>query len=275
MPRRGAKLYGPRAKILGRDLYRLSTPRDRLDAAGAVPSLRPVCGRYTNTRSKSDEIQQRLEAKLGIDPPDHDRGFERFNIAPTQEVLAVVEDVDGRRTELLRWGLVPSWATDLKVGYRMINARAETLQERPAYRGLVRHASHRCLILADGYYEWQKPEDPRQPRRPLHFTLHEGEPFCFAGLWTTWSGSGGRMVSSCTIVTCEANELARPIHERMPVLLDDPEAWAAWLDPGIDARAARELLIPLAGKHMVVRPASPVVNSGRHEGPGCLAELAA
>ena len=93
--------------------------------------------------------------------------------------------------ELLRWGLVPRWAKDLKVGYKMINARAETLEQRPAYRGLVRHAKHRCLILADGYYEWQKPEDPKQPRRPLHFSLDGGEPFWFAGLWTTWLGPEG------------------------------------------------------------------------------------
>jgi putative SOS response-associated peptidase YedK len=119
-----------------------------------------VCGRITNTKRKSDEIHQKLAAKLGIEPPEDDRGFERFNIAPSQEILAVVEDQDLRRMELLRWGLVPRWAKDLKVGYKMINARAETLEERPAYRGLVRHAKHRCLILADGYYEWQKPEDP-------------------------------------------------------------------------------------------------------------------
>jgi putative SOS response-associated peptidase YedK len=193
-----------------------------------------VCGRFTNTQRKSDEIQQRLEAKLGIEPPEDDRGYERFNIAPTQEVLAVVEDKGGRHMESLRWGLVPSWAKDLKIGYKMINARAETVDERPAYRGLVRHSKHRCLILADGYYEWQKPEDPKQPRRPFHFSLEDGEPFCFAGLWTHWSAPDGGVVPSCTIVTCEANELARPIHERMPVMLADPAAWEGWLDPAVD-----------------------------------------
>jgi len=109
-----------------------------------------------------------------VKTPESDRGFERFNIAPTQEVLVVVGDGDGRRIEPVRWGLVPSWAKGLNTRFSMINARAETLHEKPAYLGLVRDAKHRCLILADGYYEWQKPEDPRQPRRPMHFALEGG-----------------------------------------------------------------------------------------------------
>jgi putative SOS response-associated peptidase YedK len=220
-------------------------------------------------------MQQKLAAKLGVEQPKDDRGYERFNITPTQEVLAVVEDQDGRRMESLRWGLVPRWAKDLKVGYKMINARAETLDERPAYRGLVRQSKHRCLILADGYYEWQKPEDPRQPRRPFHFSLEVGEPFCFAGLWTRWGAPDGALVPSCTIVTCEANELARPIHERMPVILADSEAWEVWLDPEVPAAGASDLLAPLSAERMMVRPANPIVNSARHEGPDCLAALAA
>ena len=177
--------------------------------------------------------------------------------------------------DLLRWGLVPPWAKDLKVGYKMINARAETLDERPSYRGLVRHSKHRCLILADGYYEWQKPEDPRQPRRPLHFSLEDGAPFYFAGLWTCWTAPDGELVPSCTIVTCEANALARPIHERMPVILSESEAWEAWLSPAVNPGAASELLVPPPAERMVVRPGNPVVNSARHEGPDCLAVLAA
>jgi putative SOS response-associated peptidase YedK len=229
-----------------------------------------VCGRFTNTQRKSDEIQQKLAATLGVEQLADGRGYERFNVAPTQEVLAVVEDQEQRRMELLRWGLVPRWAKDLKIGSKMINARAETLDERPAYRGLVRHSKHRCLILADGYYEWQKPEDPRHPRRPLHFALEDGAPFCFAGLWTRWRAPEGGSVASCTIVTCEANQLARPIHARMPVMLADAESWEAWLDPALDAAAARELLVPLGAERMTVRPADPIMNSARHEGPDCL-----
>jgi putative SOS response-associated peptidase YedK len=234
-----------------------------------------VCGRFTNTRAKSSEIEQKLSAMLGVEQPEGDRGYRRFNISPTQEILAVVEDQEGRSMKSLRWGLVPRWANDTQVGYKMINARAETLTERPAYRGLVRHSKHRCLILADGYYEWQKPEDPKQPRRPLHFSLEGDEPFCFAGLWTRWAAPDGAVVPSCTIITCEANDLARSIHERMPVMLADSEAWEAWLDPTIDAGAAAELLVPLPSERMVVRPANPIVNSPRHEGSDCLVALAA
>jgi putative SOS response-associated peptidase YedK len=234
-----------------------------------------VCGRFTNTRSKSDEIQQRLAATLGIEPPEGDRGYERFNIAPTQEVLAVVEDPEGRRIDLLRWGLVPRWAKDVKVAYKMINARAETIAERPAYRGLVRHSRHRCLILADGYYEWQKPEDPRQPRRPLHFAPLDGDPFFFAGLWTRWSAPDGELLATCTIITCAANELTHPIHDRMPVILPDAERWNAWLDAAVDGEAARGMLVPLPADRMIVAPASPLVNSARHEGADCLSALAA
>jgi putative SOS response-associated peptidase YedK len=234
-----------------------------------------VCGRITNTRGKSDEIQQKLAARLGVEQPAGDSGFSRFNIAPTQEILAVVEDREGRRMELLRWGLVPRWAKDLKVGYKMINARAETLEQRPSYRGLVQNARHRCLIVADGYYEWQKPEDPKQPRRPMHFSLAGEEPFCFAGLWTTWTAPDGVVVPSCTIITCEANELARPIHDRMPVILSEPEQWETWLASAVPASAVGELLVPAPPERMVARPASPVVNSARHEGPDCLTALAA
>jgi putative SOS response-associated peptidase YedK len=233
-----------------------------------------VCGRFTNTRGKSEELQQKLAAELGVELPDEDRGFERFNIAPTQEIVAVVEERDERWIQLLRWGLIPHWARD-QAGYKMINARAETLAERPAYRALVRQAKHRCLILADGYYEWQKPEDPKQPRRPLHFSLAGGEPFCFAGLWTRWTAPDGMLVPSCTIITCGANEVARPIHDRMPVILADSPAWEAWLDPALDASTARELLVAAPAERMTVRHANPVVNSARHEGFDCLAALAA
>ena len=131
-----------------------------------------------------------------------------------------------------------------------------------------------ATVLADGWYEWQRPEDPRQPRLPMRFSLHGDEPFCFAGLWTRWRSCDHEVISSCTIVTCEANELARPIHDRMPVVLCEPEAWQVWLDPRLGGEAVCDLLVPLASERLDVRPANPVVNSGRHEGPDCLAAAA-
>jgi putative SOS response-associated peptidase YedK len=165
---------------------------------------------------------------------------------------------------------VPHWATEPNTRFSMINARPETLDRKPAYRRLVARAGHRCLILADGWYEWQRPEDPRQPRRPLHFSLTGGGLFCFAGLWTRWISPDGEVVPGCTIITCQANELARPIHDRMPVVLDGPEPSQAWLDSSLDSAAARDLLSPIPAHEMVVGPASPVVNSTRNDGPSCL-----
>jgi putative SOS response-associated peptidase YedK len=222
-----------------------------------------MCGRYSNTGTRDDKLQRRMAELLGVARPDSELGFERFNIAPTQEVLAAVEDERGRRMEELRWGLVPDWTQGAKPRFQMINARAETVLERPAYRDLVQHGRHRCLVVADGWYEWQKPEDPKQPRKPVYFSLPAGEPFCFAGLWT-------HRTASCTILTCAANDLARPVHERMPVLLTDPAVWDAWLDPVLDGVAACELLAPLPSEQLTVRPANPLVNAVVNDGPGCL-----
>ena len=220
-----------------------------------------MCGRYSNTGKRSDEFTTRMAELLGVPRPETDVGFERFNIAPTDEVLAAVDDDRGRRLEILRWGLMPHWMKDEKPRFQMINARAETVLERPAYRDLVQQAKHRCLVLADGWYEWQKPEDPKQPRRPVRFSLPGGEPFVFAGLWTD---------GTCTIVTCAANDLARPIHDRMPVVLREPQRWEAWLDPALDGAAVSALLAPLPSEELCVRPASRLVNSVANDGPDCL-----
>jgi putative SOS response-associated peptidase YedK len=234
-----------------------------------------VCGRYTLTTRRSDDIQAKLAETLDVETPPPDSRFGRFNIAPTQEVLAVVDDRDGRRIKEPRWGLVPHWAKLLNTRFSMINARAETLEQRPAYRRLVARSGNRCLLLADGWYEWQRPEDPRQPKRPLHFSLVDGGLFCFAGLWTCWSSPDGQVVPSSTIITCEANELVRPVHDRMPVVFADRELCQSWLHPSLDSAAARELLAPIPAEVVVVRPASPVVNSARHYAPDCLALPAA
>ncbi len=223
-----------------------------------------MCGRYSNTGKKGDAFHVRMAQLLGASPPKSDHGYERFNIAPTQEVLVAVADEDGRRMQHLRWGLIRGRA-DANPRFQMINARAESLRERPAYRDLVQDAEHRCLVVADGWYEWQKPEDPKLQRRPLHYSLAERRPFCFAGLWTAGAAP------SCAIVTCEANDVARPIHDRMPAVLPEAAEWDAWLDPALDGQAVAELLAPLASDRLAVRPAHPFVNSSRNEGPECLA----
>jgi putative SOS response-associated peptidase YedK len=222
-----------------------------------------MCGRYSNTSRPGDPLQARLAERLRVTVRVSAAGFGRFNIAPTEEVAAVVQDGDGRRATALRWGLVPAWTKDGAPRFQMINARSETVLERPAYRSLVAGAAGRCLLLADGWYEWQGAEDPRVPRRPVHFSLASGEPFCFAGLWTASS-------ATCTILTCAANDLARPIHDRMPVVLAEPGAWDAWLDPAVDGAAAVPLLAPLPSGDLAVRAANPVVNRAGHDAPDCL-----
>jgi putative SOS response-associated peptidase YedK len=225
-------------------------------------------GRYSLTKKRKDleaEIAERLRVRLR-----GDEGYERFNVAPTQDVLAVVHDRGGRSARLLRWGLVPFWAKQLNTGFTMINARAETLAGSSTYGGLVERGSHRCLVVADGFYEWMKAEDPRQPRRPLRFSLTGGASFCFAGLWTTWRGPGDERVASCTIVTTAANQLVAPVHDRMPVVLAEPASWEAWLDPALDAGAVAPLLAPLAPGRMSVAPANPLLNSPDYDEPDCL-----
>ena len=226
-------------------------------------------GRYSITKRRKDverEVGGRLKVRL-----ERDEAYGRFNVAPTQDVPAVVHDRRGRRAKLLRWGLVPRWARELKAGPTMINARAETLAGSRAFGGLVERASHRCLVLADGFYEWVASEDPRQPRLPVRFSLAHGASFCFAGLWTTWADPGGALVGSCTVVTTAANELVAPVHDRMPVVLAEHASWEAWLDPALDAVAVAPLLVALPPESMQVAPANPVMNHPDHEGPDCLA----
>jgi putative SOS response-associated peptidase YedK len=225
-------------------------------------------GRYSITKKRKDverEVAPKLRVRLWSE-----EAYGRFNVAPTQDVPAVVQDRRGRRAELLRWGLVPRWAKELNSRLTMINARAETLADSAAYGWLAERGSHRCLVLADGFYEWIAAEDPKQPRRPLRYSLASGASFCFAGLWTTWTGPAGERIASCTVITTGANELIAPVHERMPVLLADSASWEAWLDPELDARGVTPLLAPLPADLMTVAPANPLLNSPDNEGPECL-----
>ena len=193
----------------------------------------------------------------------------RFNIAPTQPV-AIVRLAPGTATptrELVavRWGLIPSWADDPAIGNRMINARAETVADKPSYRAAFRR--RRCLVPADGFYEWQRVEGKKQP----HFIhLDDDRPFAFAGLWESWEGPDHSHIESCTIITAEPNELMRPIHNRMPVILKE-EDYQAWLDTNqSDRETVLPLLAPYPADQMAAHPVSTYVNSPMREGPECI-----
>jgi putative SOS response-associated peptidase YedK len=214
-----------------------------------------VCGRYTNTAGVQ-ELNDRFRVPFG-----GDQGTRRFNVAPTEEVLAIVAPRGEPEARLLRWGLVPPWAKDLKSSSRMINARMETVATTPAYRNLLPKASRRALQLADGYFEWLKPERDSGPRQPFFFQVDGGVPFAFAALWTP-ARIEEEWMQSVAMLTCDAapNGVARAIHDRMPVILADRDAQEAWLDPSVGAEEALELCLPLPAERLSARPASPAVN---------------
>jgi putative SOS response-associated peptidase YedK len=203
-------------------------------------------------------------------------GSRRYNIAPTETILAIVRGSDGDpQARAMRWGLIPHWAKDKKVGSRMINARSEGVDRAAAYRPLLGNAERRALIVADGFYEWLRSEDAKQPRVPFRFALADGAPFAFAGLWTPARIDGER-IESATILTTAANALVASVHDRMPVILAGPEAELAWLSPELDAAAAKALLVPYPAERMVAAPANPLVNkAGGEEGPQLLIAPAA
>jgi putative SOS response-associated peptidase YedK len=227
-----------------------------------------MCGRYTNTAGP-EELNDRFRV-----PIPFSEGTHRYNIAPTEEVLAIVAPKGAPEARLLRWGLVPHWAKDLKDGARMINARMETVDSKPAFRNLIPKASRRALQLADGYFEWLKPEHRSQPRQPFYFQLDGGVPFAFAALWTP-AKIEGEWIDSVTLLTCDStsNRIAAPIHDRMPVILADEDAQRAWLDPALGAEEALALCGPLPSERLSARAANPVVNKAGNfaaEGPELL-----
>ena len=186
------------------------------------------------------------------------------NVAPTQQVAVVRQTDAGRECVMLRWGLVPSWADDIKIGVSLLNARAETVATKPAFRTAFK--KRRCLVLADGYYEWSGPKGKKQPH---WYRLKDESVFAFAGLWEHWR-RGEQVVDSCTLVTTEANELARQVHDRMPVILG-PEVRDAWLDPEVEEpEALQELLRPYPADLMRVDLVNPIVNNSRNETPACI-----
>jgi putative SOS response-associated peptidase YedK len=190
-----------------------------------------------------------------------------YNIAPTQEVAAVIAEEGKRKLEMLHWGLIPSWADDPQVGNRMINARGETVSVKPSFRKAFRN--HRCLVLADGFYEWQKTGDGKQP---YYIRMEDGSPFAFAGLWESWND--GREIRSATIITTDANDVVAPIHNRMPVILR-PEDYDLWLDPDFDEKELlTSLLKPYPAEAMEAYPVSRRVNRPSNNEPSCIESVA-
>ena len=228
-----------------------------------------MCGRFTLTDPDQDlTVQFNLPEIPDLKP--------RYNIAPTQPVAAVrvAEDAasaDGgvaRELVQLRWGLIPFWAKDPAIGARMINARSETAAEKPAFRAAFKR--RRCLVIADGFYEWQKQNGGKQP---FFIHLEDGRPFAFAGLWEHWEGADGSVVESCTLLTTVPNDLLRPLHNRMPVILL-PGDYELWLDPEVQQP---DLLKPLLGPYlageMEAYPVSRWVNKPQNDDPRCIEPL--
>jgi putative SOS response-associated peptidase YedK len=219
-----------------------------------------VCGRYTLAGHDPASIRARFPIAEGVEIR------RRYNVAPGDDVLAVTTDKSGApRGELLRWGLVPSWAKRPDTGLKMINARLETVAERPAFRrGFERY---RCLIVADGFYEWRPT--PGKPKQPFHITRGDREPFSFAGLWSIWRAEDGGKLRTCTILTTAANSAIAPLHDRMPVILaaaDEP----TWLDTATPPGRLTELLGGLAARDTSLTEVGFAVNDARYDGPECL-----
>lgn len=206
-----------------------------------------------------------------FDLPNCPKTPPRYNLAPSQDVPAVIQNRETGAHEFrpFRWGLVPSWAKDLAIGNRMINARSETAATKPTFRKPLRE--RRCLILADGFYE-RKREGPRN--QPHYIKFQAGEPFAFAGLWDRRHPTDGQPLETCTILTTTPNELVRHIHDRKPVILP-PDAYTVWLDPTIhDVERLQGVLVPHAAEEMTAYPVSTRVNNPAYDAPECVAPLA-
>ena len=226
-----------------------------------------MCGRYTLTTVHGRLLAERFE--LGEEPEPATLG--RFNVCPTEPIAVVTAggegevEGEGRVVRTLRWGLVPPWARELGKGFQPINARAETVAAKAPFAELYARPERRCLVLADGWYEWLRPEDPRGERVPFRYTVDGGEPFAFAGLWGR-RRIGGELVASAAVLTTRANGVCAPVHDRMPCVLAGPDDEAAWLGGADDP----SLLVPCADERVTAAPANPAVNRAGVEGPELL-----
>ncbi|WP_416147967.1 SOS response-associated peptidase [Salipaludibacillus sp. HK11] len=221
-----------------------------------------MCGRFTITTTKG--LIDRFEIMKDFVPEQMETSF---NIAPSQPILSVIHDGERRRLGHLRWGLIPPWAKDEKIGFKLMNARAESLAEKPSFKKAFQ--KQRCLIIADGFYEWKKISGEKHPFR---ITLKSGEYFAFAGLWEKWNPPSGEPVFTCTIITTEANAMIEEIHHRMPVILRQEDE-ASWLDPNQkETSQLQHLLAPFPADEMTAYPVSQKVNSSRNDSPDLIKE---
>ncbi len=221
-----------------------------------------MCGRYAFFQF-SEAIVSELRVACLPDWQPH------YNIAPSQAIAVVCNTASpsGRQLKLLRWGLIPSWAKDPSIGSKLINARSETVAEKPSFRAAFKR--RRCLILADGFYEWQRLEGDKRKKQPFYFRMVDDRPFALAGIWELWQGPDGQEVETCAILTTQANELLQPIHDRMPVILN-PEDYDLWLDPNPDLiDSIQSLLKPYSADLMESHPVSTRVNSPSNDSPEC------
>ncbi len=218
-----------------------------------------MCGRF----SQAKDLEELYDEFTFIDEPFDDIIQPRYNIAPSQLSPVIINDSGKHKLRMFKWGLVPSWSKDTKTGYRMINARAETISEKPSFKKPFK--SQRCLVIADGFYEWQKPD--KKTKIPYRFIMKDRKLFTMAGLWDLWE-KGDKPLHTFTIITTTENEIMKPVHDRMPVILPEGNR-QIWLDPGSNEAELKELLVPYDSNRMDSYRVSDVVNSWKNDLPEC------
>ena len=220
-----------------------------------------MCGRYSIT-ADIDSLDKRVSFSK-----KETRHIPRFNVSPAQDVLTLTSDGTSNHAQFMKWGLIPFWAKDPSIGIRMINARAETIEERPAFRQAFQQK--RCLILADGFYEWI---NIGKTKIPMRITLKSDEPFGFAGIWDSWKSPSGEIVTSCSIITTTPNNVVKPIHNRMPVIIPEKQE-RLWLEPTtpLITNTLKNLLTPYPAEYMKAYEVSSLVNSGKIDSPDIIA----
>jgi putative SOS response-associated peptidase YedK len=217
-----------------------------------------MCGRFANT-----EKIEKLAAQYSAKPFKGEEWQGSYNIAPTQMIPVIVDEPEGRELRLMRWGLVPHWAKDIKIGNSMFNARAETVKDKPGFRDSFKNK--RCIIPASGFFEWKKLTTAKEP---YYFSPREGL-FSFAGLWSVWVSPESVEIETFTIITTDANKVVKPIHDRMPVIMGH-NSMAAWLSQATKAKELQEILIPCADNQIQCFAVSKLVNSPKNNDAKCI-----